>query len=92
MSSRITSTLHGFAVFFYVLAGLAVLGWTIIAFDVEEFSYFAIGLGCGLIITWLGLVLDGLHVIAMNTERSTQFAVSDTSAVRRTEVYKDLIK
>lgn len=92
MSSRITSSLHGFAVFFYVLAAIAVLGWTIIAFDVGEFSYFAIGLGCGLIITWLGLVLDGLHVIAMNTERTTQYAANDSGATRRTEVYKDLIK
>ena len=83
MSSRITSTLHGVAILFYVLAILGVIGSIIIAIDYYEFSYFLIGLGSGLTIVWLGLVLDGLYVIATNTERSAQLARNSSNTAKK---------
>lgn len=76
MSRKIASSLHGFAVFFYVLAILGAIGWTIVALIDSEFSYFIIGLGSGLAVVWLGLVLDGLHVIAVNTARPARISES----------------
>ena len=77
MSNKTASLLHGFAGLFYILAAQGVFFLTIIAFTAGKFLYFAIGFGSGLVTTWLGLVLDGLHVIAINTERSARAAESN---------------
>lgn len=83
MSKKTTSSLHGFAVAYYALAVFGVIGCTIIASLEQRLLYFVIGLGSGLIVTWLGLVLDGLYVIAINTERSARIAAINKDVAQK---------
>jgi hypothetical protein len=78
MSSRTISALRGFAVGFYIIAALGALVLTLIAMVEEEWIFFGIGLGSGMTVAWFGLVLDGLSVIAKNTERSAILAEKST--------------
>lgn len=93
MSTGTIKALHGFAVSFYILAVLGFIAFIILAASEEEWLFFGIGLGSGIMVTWFGLVLDGLSVIAKNTARyttSTGKSDGNIDTLTATEVSEEL--